>query len=75
MGLIDLHFEICYNNDTEKKERHHISVIILVKIKGPRTNAVTHSNETHDVHFQLKYHINNHNYGYYISRGVLNFDA
>lgn len=70
MGLIGLHFKICYINGTEKKEQHDISVLVLVKGKCPGTYTVTH-----DIHFQLKYHIHNHNYSYYISMGVLNCDA
>lgn len=55
----------------KRKEQHHISVLIVVKGKCPAIYAVTHSNETHDVHFLLKYHIHNHHYGYYISRDLL----
>ncbi len=33
MGLIGLRIKICYNNGIEKKERHHIRVLILEKGK------------------------------------------
>lgn len=71
MGVIGLHFKSCYNNGSEKKrEQHHISVLKLVRGKCPGICAVTRSNETHDVHFHLKYHIHNHNYSHYsISAG------
>lgn len=58
-----------------KKEQHHNRVLMLVEGKCPVIYAVMHSNKTLDVHFQLKYHIHNHKYGYYISKDVLYFGA
>lgn len=57
---------------TQKRKSSIISVSsYLRKGKCPGIYAVTHSNETHDVLFQLKYHIHNYNYSYYLGRGVL----
>lgn len=65
-GLIGLHFKVRCDNDTEKKEQHHF------RVKGKCPGILI---KRAMLNFQLKYHIQNYNYRYYLSRRVIYCDA